>query len=86
MRIDWYTKGVLTVIAILLAMVVLKQYVSPETVVQAQGAFAGVQFAQSAGYPYFFDTRTGEIFGYSVPGVFQKYRLTKLGSPLVVEK
>ena len=29
MRVDWYSKGVLTVIAVLLGMVVLKQYAKP---------------------------------------------------------
>ena len=42
MQIDWYTKGVLTVIAALLAMMV-REYVGPVGVVQAQGAFVGVQ-------------------------------------------
>jgi hypothetical protein len=45
MRIDLYTKGVLTVIAVLLAVIACKQYVSPDAVVQAQGAFARVQFS-----------------------------------------
>ena len=41
MRIDWYTKGVLTIIAILLGAIALRPYVSPDAV-QAQGSFAGV--------------------------------------------
>ena len=36
-----------TAIAILVAMVVFGQYFSPDTVVRADGPFAGVQFAGS---------------------------------------
>jgi hypothetical protein len=44
MRIDWYTKGVLTVIAVLLGVIALRPYVSPDAVAHAQGSFAGVQW------------------------------------------
>jgi hypothetical protein len=61
MRIDLYTKAVLTVIALLLAAIVFKQYASPDAVALAQGPFAGVQFTgRGSGYRSFFDTRTGE--------------------------
>jgi hypothetical protein len=87
MRIDWYTKGVLTVIAVLLAMIVAKQYVSPDTVVRADGPFAGVEFTGLNGGVSFFDTKTGEIVEYVDAGnAFNKLRLTKLGAPLVKEK
>jgi len=76
MRIDWYTKGVLTVIAALLAVIALRPYVGPE-VVQAQGAFAGVQFAEYSNGSYgFFDARTGEIWGCGGGGTIHKRRLT----------
>jgi len=41
MRIDLYTKGVLTVIAVLLAVIAFRPYVSPDAVVQAQGRLPG---------------------------------------------
>jgi hypothetical protein len=40
MRIDWYTKAVLTVIAVLLGVIAARPYGGLE-VVQAQGAFSG---------------------------------------------
>jgi hypothetical protein len=87
MRIDWYTKGVLTVIAVLLAAIALRPYVSPEAVAHAQGSFAGVEFSAGSGGLNFFDTRTGEIWGYSSAGPFsEKLRVAKLGQPLIKEK
>ena len=86
MRIDWYTKGVLTVIAVLLGVIAIRPYVSPNAVAHAQGSFAGVQFSMSAGDPFFFDTRTGEIWEYLNPKVPYHTRLTKLGGPVVEVK
>jgi hypothetical protein len=85
MRIDLYTKAVLTVIALLLAAIVFKQYFSPDAVALAQGQFAGVQFTAERGSYSFFDTRTGEVFRY-YGAVIEKHRLTKLGQPLVEVK
>jgi hypothetical protein len=88
MRIDLYTKGVLTVIAVLLAVIAFRPYVSPDAVVQAQGSFAGVQFSGAPNNGFaFFDPKTGEIWEYfpnaeTVP----RRRLTTLGQPLVKEK
>ena len=85
MRIDLYTKGVLTVIAVLLAVIAFRPYVSPDAVVQAQGSFAGVQFTGT--WISFFDAKTGEIWNYNTYGGLEhKYRLNKLGAPLVKEK
>jgi hypothetical protein len=62
MRIDLYTKAVLTVVAIFLGVIALRPYVSPE-VVQAQGAFSGVQMSGfGPGYVGFFDSKTGQVF------------------------
>lgn len=88
MRIDWYTKGVLTVIAVLLAVIAFRQYVSPDAVVQAQGAFAGVPFTNQ-NWPTFFDSRTGDVWmyhGYGSKETPEHYRLTRLGAPLVEMK
>jgi hypothetical protein len=76
MRIDWYTKGVLTVIALLLGMIAIRPYVSPDAVAHAQGPFAGVQFSGNA----FFDSRTGDVYFYDGRNLEYHRRLTKLGA------
>jgi hypothetical protein len=87
MRVDWYTKSVLTVIAVLLGVIAVRPYVSPDTVAHAQGQFAGVEFSAGAGGLNFFDTKTGEIWGYNNAGPYkEKFRLTKVGGPLASEK
>jgi hypothetical protein len=90
MRIDLYTRAVLTAIALLLAVIAVRPYVSPETTAFAQGTFAGVQFVDivdaDSGSGTFFDTRSGEIWVYSGGGIRHKFRLTKLGQPIVKEK
>ncbi len=82
MRIDLYTKVVLTVIAGLLGVIALRPYVGPE-VVQAQGAFAGVQYsALGVGFS-FFDPRTGDLWVYNSGGSLAgNQRLTRLGQPM----
>lgn len=65
-------------------MIAFKQYVSPDAVVQAQGCFVGVQF--TGGAYSFFDPRTGELYHYFADGTFEKYRLTRLGQPMIREK
>ena len=91
MRIDPYTKAVLTVIALLLAVIAFKEYINPDSTAHAQGAFAGVQY--SGPIQSFFDTRTGEVYEYRGDGglasgsqLTRQYRLVKLGQPLVKEK
>jgi hypothetical protein len=55
MRIDLYTKVVLTVIAVFLGVIALR----PQGVVQAQGGFVGVLPMGTNGL---FDSRRGLIF------------------------
>jgi len=84
MRIDWYAKGVLTAIAVLLAVIALRPYVHPDAV-QAQGSFAGVQFAKGPNTDYyFFDSRTGDLWTYKNGLNYETTarRLTKFGQPL----
>jgi hypothetical protein len=95
MRPDIYTKALLTVIAVMLAAMLSKPYIDkPEPVAKPEPArFAAVQFVYLGGAPYFFDTRTGEVWGYNttqgygIPdgSLTAKYRLVKLGQPLVKE-
>jgi hypothetical protein len=86
---DLYTKTVLTVIALLLLLIACNQYVSPATTASAQGPLAGTQFAMGPlFYLTFTDPRTGEIWVYDSDGggLHSKYRMVKLGQPLVKEK
>jgi hypothetical protein len=86
---DTYTKAVLTVIAVLLAVIAGKQYFTPETIANAQGPFAGVQYTSNA-YLSFFDPRTGEIWNYGGDGQpsrnYPPFKLTKQGQPLAKVK
>jgi hypothetical protein len=82
MRIDFYTKVVLTVIAGFLGLIALRPFVGPE-VVQAQGVFSGVQFASATCSLCFFDSRTGEFWN---PKSGEHSKLTKLGQDLVPMK
>jgi hypothetical protein len=88
MRIDWYTKAVLTAIAVLLGVIALRPYVGPE-VVQAQGAFSGVQ-GVLLNIPQnefsFFDARSGDFWYYHSNQVTHKWHLTGLGQPIVKER
>lgn len=76
MKPDLYTKAVLTVIALLLAVVAFRPLIQPQTIVQAQGA-SGVQFAATGSqiYGYLYDPRTNSVKVYTLnnaaPGVMQ---------------
>ena len=89
MKLDLYTKAVLTVIALLLALIACKPLLSPETTASAQGALAGVQFttfiAEGSRTYGFFDSRTGEVWFYDGSDLMPltQIRLTKLGDRLV---
>ena len=87
MRIDWYTRGVLTVIAVLLGVIALRPYVSPDAVAHAQGALTGVQvWYGDVASPKFFDPRTGEIWGYSGGKIEVKSRLTGVDAATLVRE
>ena len=86
MRFDLYTRAILTVIALLLAVIAFRPYVSPDAVAHAQGSFAGVQYVGSCS-ACFFDTGTGDIWTYNTNGaLLSRYRLTKLGQPLAMTR
>jgi hypothetical protein len=55
---------------------------------EAQGGIAGVQFAW-AGDPIFFDTRSGEVWGYDRDNNYKPHfvgRLTKVGQQFITTK
>lgn len=57
MRTHTYTKAVLTIIMLLLAVIAFKPLVTPATTASAQGTFAGVQFSFEGANFTAFDTR-----------------------------
>jgi hypothetical protein len=81
MRIDLYTKIVLTLIAVCLLTIACKSVVQPIGV-SAEGPFAGVQFSGSMGGFWAFDTKTGDVWTFT-PQKCQHYgKITQLGEPL----
>jgi len=83
MRIDLYTKSILTLIALLLAVIVLKPIIQP-TPALAQANMSGVQFSASDSSVTFFDPKSGDAWRYHVPiqNQIEHFKLTKLGMPL----
>ena len=84
MRIDLYTKVVLTVIAVALTTIACNPLIHPSGVA-ADGPLAGVQTSFAAGLGIFvFDTKTGQMWNYGngirKPEYFGK--ITKVGEPL----
>jgi hypothetical protein len=79
MRIDLYTKTILTLIALLLAVLVLRPILQPQAAL-AEGAFAGIQFSYSGGNHAFFNTNTGDVWEYGDTGHFRNhYKVRELG-------
>jgi hypothetical protein len=79
MRIDLYTKAILTLIAVLLAVMVLQPILQPPATL-AQGGYGSVQFSYSGGNHAFFDTRTGDVWEYGDKGNFrQHYKVHEFG-------
>lgn len=64
MRVDTYTKVVLTAIALALCSIAGKQYVHPPATVHAAGQFSSLQFAEDKDWVYFFDSSTGTLYEY----------------------
>jgi hypothetical protein len=79
MRIDLYTKTILTIIALLLAVIVLKPLFQPQPAM-ADGRYSSVQFSYSGGNHAFFDTRSGDVWEYGDKGDFkQHYKVHEFG-------
>ena len=72
MRIDLYTKTILTIIALFLAMTVLKPIFQPQPAM-AEGKYAAIQFSYSGGDHAFFDTRSGDVWEYDKDGHFRQH-------------
>jgi hypothetical protein len=79
MRIDLYTKTILTIIALFLAVFTLKPLLQPPAAL-ADGNFGHIQFSYSGGNHAFFDTRSGDVWEYGENGHFrQHYRVHEFG-------
>jgi hypothetical protein len=63
MRIDLYAKTILTLVALLLAVNVLRPILQPQAAM-ADGHFSSIQFSYSGGNHAFFDTRSGDVWEY----------------------
>jgi hypothetical protein len=79
MRIDRYTKMILTLIALLLATLAFKPIFQPQPLMAA-GGYTGIQFSYSGGNHAFFDSRSGDVWEYGDKGNFRNhYKVTELG-------
>jgi hypothetical protein len=79
MRTDVYMKTILTIIALLLAVIALKPLFQPQSA-RADGGYLGVQFSYSGGNHAFFDTRSGDVWEYGDKGNFkQHYKVDQFG-------
>ena len=79
MRVDYYTKTILTIIALLLAVFTLKPLLQPQAA-RADGTYAGIQFSYSGGNHAFFNATTGDVYEYGDHGNFKShYKVHELG-------
>ena len=84
MRIDLYTKTVLTIIMLLLGVVALRPLASPTTTAQAYSPFSGLRFSGGAGGFWLFNDQTGDAWWYDVPGGAPRHvKLQDVGDPMV---
>ena len=79
MRIDFYTKTILTLIVLLLTVIVVKPILQPQATM-AEGKYAAIQFSYSGGNHAFFDTRSGDVWEYGDDGHFRQHsKITEFG-------
>ena len=82
MRIDLYTKTILTLILLFLALIALKPIFQPPAA-QAAGNYGSIQFSYSNGEASFFDTRSGDVWIHDNNGHYrQHYRVNQWGKDL----
>ena len=81
MRIDLYTRMILTLVASLLAVSVVKPIVQPQSAMADDDRrYGSVQFSYSGGNHAFFDTRSGDVWEYGDNGSFkQHYKVHEFG-------
>jgi hypothetical protein len=78
-RIDFYTKTILTLIAMLLLVLVLTPVFQSQTA-KAAGAFTDIQFSYSGGNHAFFNVNTGDVWEYGDHGDFRNhYKVHEFG-------
>ena len=87
MKIDLYTRIVLTLVCLFLGIIALKPFLLPDPGFAAyDDKFGNMQFAVNMQGAYFFDNRTGEVWNYIRDGaniVVQKLgTVAKMGDPL----
>jgi hypothetical protein len=87
MRIDLYTKTILTVIALLLGVVAFKPMLQPQVAMaqgsMAQGDYGHMQFSYSGGEASFFDSHSGDVWIHDKDGHFrQHYKIHTWGKDL----
>ena len=68
MRIDLYTKTILTLIVLLLAVVALKPIIQPASVMAQGGITAGLVFIGNSSGFVLLDSRSGETWNYMIGG------------------
>jgi len=79
MHVSLFTKTILTLIALFLAVIALEPIFQPQPVM-AQGAYAGIQFSYSGGNHAFFNTNTGDVWEYGDHGNFKNhYKVKEFG-------
>jgi hypothetical protein len=82
MRIDLYTKTILTLVVLLLAVIAFKPIFQPLPVA-AQSSLSGVQISGGFGAIVVFDSKSGEVWVYPQSGVPQfQGKLVQVGKPL----
>jgi hypothetical protein len=88
MRIDTYTKTILTFIALLLAVITLQPLFHPHAV-EAQGPLAGVQFSGGFGGIWAVNTKDGRVWFYeqgdhdTIKAIHNYGTISALGMPPV---
>ena len=85
MNTDFYTKVILTVIDLALIGNLLKPVLTPSAVQAGSGD--KFEHLQAISPTQFFDTKTGDVWGYEYKGgvdlpLSWQYRLVELGKPL----
>ena len=84
MRTDFYTRTILTLIALILGVNLWRSWIQPPVVLASQEQMAGVHFAVSGTKLWAIDTKINRIFIYDSLSLRleQVADITRLGDPL----